>query len=64
MRSLVALGALLIVVLAGLSDAGDGGLAVLRAYSQVPGRVFLRSPAGREFLRHSTHPKAAEWLWL
>ena len=64
MRSLLAVGALLLVVLAGLSHAGDGGLAAGRGPTRVRGRAFLQSAQGREFLRHSTHPKAAEWLLL
>jgi hypothetical protein len=62
MRSLI--GALLVVVLAGLSDAGDGGAAAGRGSTRLRGRALLQSPQGREFLRHSTHPKAAEWLQL
>ena len=64
MRSLVAVGALLLVVFAGPSHAGDGSPAAGRRPTRVLGRAFLQSPQGREFLRHSAFPKAADWLRL
>jgi hypothetical protein len=64
MRSLVVASTLLVMVLAGLSDAGERGLVTERRPTGVLGRAFLKSPQGREFLRQSTHPKAAEWLQL
>jgi hypothetical protein len=54
MRSLVAVGALLMVVLAGPSHAGDGdGVAARRLPTRVLGRALLQSPVGREFLQGS-----------
>src|SRR5574342_1393031 len=64
MRSLVAVGALLLVVFAGPSHAGDGSPAAGRRPTRVLGRAFLQSPQGREFLGHSAFPKAADWRRL